>query len=234
MREELSENALKKKLTERSREKLLQLHEPVFNNLDLSGWDLSGLDLRWADFHNCILEQTDFHGSDLSNACFRDAKLKGADFRGCVLHGTDLRWDDLRGIHIEGADLYAAQLEGSQTEGIVDDENTRFFRMECPEIGAFVGYKKCFNNTLVQLLIPADAKRVMATTRAGRCNKAKVLSIKTFDGEQSFEETCALADPNFIYRRGCWVHVDPFDENRWLESTPGIYFWLTPEEALAY
>lgn len=234
MKSEVTMEELEKFLKTRESGKLLSMKEMVFINMDLSGMDLSGLDLRWADFTDCRLEETRFDGSDLSNACFRRVSLKDASFRGCTMHGTDLRWDDLRGMHIEGADIYAAQLEGSQVEGIVDDENTKHFRMACPEKGPFVGYKKCFNNTLVQLLIPADAKRVMATTRAGRCSKAKVLSIKTFDGTQSFEETCALADPNFIYKKGCWVHVDTFDENRWLESTPGIYFWLTPEEALAY
>ncbi len=234
MNTEMTLEELKARLAERRPGELLAMHEPAFHNLDLSGWDLSNLDLRWADFTECNLEGTKFDGGDLSNACMRKVSLANASFRNCTMHGTDLRWDDLHGMHIEGADLHAAQLEGSNTDGIVDDENTKFYRMACPETGPFVGYKKCFNNTLVQLLIPADAKRAMSTHRAGRCNKAKVLSIKTFDGSKSFKETCALNDPNFIYRTGEWVHVDTFDENRWLESTPGIYFWMTPEEALAY
>ena len=135
---------------------------------------------------------------------------------------------------IKGANLYRANLEGARLDGIVDDEKTRFFRLYCPPKGPFLAYKKCFNDLLVTLLVPADAKRTSATGETCRCNKAKVLSIKSFDGKTSYKEAMSLVDPKFIYRVGQWMEVKNFNEDRWYDSTTGIHFWLTPEEAKAY
>ena len=79
-----------------------------------------------------------------------------------------------------------------------------------------------------------DAKRTSATGETCRCNKAKVLSIKSFDGKTSYKEAMSLVDPKFIYRVGQWMEVKNFNEDRWYDSTTGIHFWLTPEEAKAY
>lgn len=99
---------------------------------------------------------------------------------------------------------------------------------------AFLGYKKCFNNRLVQLLIPADAKRTSATLPSCRCSKAKVLTIKSFDFKEEYDEAWSLVDEDFIYKKGEWVEVKDFNEDRWQDSTTGIHFWLTREEAEAY
>ena len=125
-------------------------------------------------------------------------------------------------------------MEHARLDGIIDDDRTQFFRLYPPATGAFLGYKKCFNDLLVQLLIPADAKRTSATLHSCRTNKAKVLSIKNFDGSRSYDEAVSLVDPNFIYRVGQWLEVGNFNEDRWFDSTTGIHYWLTPEEAMAY
>ena len=44
----------------------------------------------------------------------------------------------------------------------------------------------------------------------------------------------SLVDENFIYKKGEWVEVRDFNENRWMDSTTGIHFWMTREEAKAY
>lgn len=103
-----------------------------------------------------------------------------------------------------------------------------------PETGAFLGYKKCVNDRMVQLLIPADAKRTSATLPSCRCNKAKVLTIKSFDFKENYEEAWSLVDENFVYRRGQWVEVKDFNEDRWQDSTTGIHFWMTRQEAENY
>ena len=96
------------------------------------------------------------------------------------------------------------------------------------------GYKKCVNDRVVQLLIPADAKRTSATLPSCRCSKAKVLSIKNFDETEEFEEAWSLVDENFVYRKGQWVEVKDFNEDRWMDSTTGIHFWMNRNEALGY
>ena len=105
-----------------------------------------------------------------------------------------MRGCDMTGCNIKGANLFAAVLEHAVLDDIVSDENTQWFRMHCPETGPILGYKKCVNDRLVQLLIPADAKRTSATLPSCRCNKAKVLTIKSFDSTEEFDEawSCLL------------------------------------------
>ena len=147
-----------------------------------------------------------------------------ASFRGC----------DMRKCNIEGADLFGAVLEYARLDGIISDGDTKWFRLRCPEEGAFLGYKKCVNDRMVQLLIPADAKRTSATLPSCRCSKAKVLTIKSFDFTQNFDEAWSLVDEDFVYKKGEWAEVKDFNEDRWQDSTTGIHFWMTREEAEAY
>lgn len=208
--------------------------EQVFDSLDLTGWDLSNLDLTLCSFRDCDLSGVNLSGSSVENALFDGCPLKGADFQDANMKTASFRYCDMRGCNIKGADLFGAVLEYANLEGIVSDEGTKWFRLHCPEKGAFLGYKKCVNDRMVQLLIPADAKRTSATLPSCRCSKAKVLTIKSFDLKENFDEAWSLVDENFIYRKGEWVEVKNFNEDRWQDSTTGIHFWLTREEAEAY
>ncbi len=75
---------------------------------------------------------------------------------------------------------------------------------------------------------------VSSTLPSCRCNKAKVLTIKSFDYKENYMEAWSLVDENFVYRVGEWVEVKDFDEDRWMDSTRGIHFWMTREEAKSY
>lgn len=203
-------------------------------NADISGTDFSGLDCQWWDMKNVCLNRCDFEGATIANGKFENCTFVGANFRNAGLQGADLRGADLTGIDLRGGNVYSAWLEGAKLEGIIQDESTRYFRLRCPEKGAFIGYKKCYENRVVMLLIPADAKRVSATNNACRCNKAKVLTITSFDFTESYDWAVSLVDENFIYRKGEWVYPDRFTEDRWVESTYGIHFWMSRDEAIAY
>lgn len=227
--EELGELLKTRKSGER-----LTLSGIEFRNMDLTGWDLSNVDLSLSSFQETVLNGVDFHGSSVENALFDGCPMRGADFHDADMRTASFRYCDMRECNIKGADLYAAVLEYAELTGIQSDENTKWFRLHCPEKGAFLGYKKCFGGRLVQLLIPADAKRTSATRPSCRCSKAKVLTIKSFDFKENYDEAWSLVDENFVYRRGEWVEVKNFNEDRWMDSTTGIHFWLTREEAKAY
>ena len=141
---------------------------------------------------------------------------------------------NLTGSNLSGVDLYGAVLEQANLAGIKTDEHTKWFRLHCPATGPFVAFKKCFNDRIVQLLVPADAKRTSATRPSCRCNKAKVLKITNFAQTEEYDEAWSLVDEHFVYRRGQWVTVDNFNNDRWYDSTTGIHFWMTREEAMAY
>lgn len=203
--------------------------------MDLGGADLSWINWEWTDFTGVNLEGADFTGANLSNTKFSArTNLRHVSLRQANLQGATFRYCDLTGAHVEGANLRRANFEFAIMDGITSDDATKFFRLYCPEHGAFLGYKKCCNDRLVQLLIPADAQRTSATGPSCRCNKAKVLTIKSFDYTQSFDEAWSLVDPDFVYRVGQWVEVKDFNEDRWMDSTTGIHFWLTRDEAKAY
>lgn len=205
-----------------------------FEPMDLTGKDLSNIDFSLSSLQHVILRNTNLENSSLENALFDGTDIHGANLKNANMRMGAFRSCDLGECNICGADLYASVLENANLEGVVSDENTKWFRLRCPEEGAFLGYKKCVNDRLVQLLIPADAKRTSSTMRCCRCDKAKVLTIKSFDFKQEFDEAWSLVDENFVYRKGQWVEAGNFNPDRWFDSTGGIHFWLTREEAKAY
>lgn len=205
-----------------------------FQDQDSSGKNFAGADLKGAVFRNVRLDGADFSGANVENALFDGCSMAGANWTGANMRTASFRFCNMQGCRINGADLYGAVLEHACLEGVISDDSTRWFRLRCPEEGAFLGYKKCVNDRLVQLLIPADAKRTSATLPSCRCSKAKVLTIKSFDQTQAFEEAWSLVDENFVYRKGTFVEVADFNEDRWMDSTTGIHFWMTREEAIAY
>lgn len=191
---------------------------------DISGQNFATEDLQGHMFNNAIVRNCNFDDCNLQNAGFVNSDLEGSTFRRANLKNADL----------SGANLKAAVFEDAILDGIVTNNKTKWWDLYCPKEGAFIGYKKCVNDRLVQLLIPADAKRSSSTMNCCRCNKAKVLTIKSFDGKESFDEAWSLVDENFVYRKGEWVYVDDFNDDRWWDSTTGIHFWMTREEAKEY
>lgn len=144
-----------------------------------------------------------------------------ADLRGADLSGADLCRADLR-----GADLRRADLRGA--------ENVPFIPYACPDFGMFIGFKKA-SGYIVVLEIPEDAKRLSATSRKCRCDKAKVLEIQNIAGTKANVTKVASGyDPNFVYEVGKTVSVDNFCENRWEECSSGIHFFINRQEAVNY
>lgn len=232
--EQVTSEKLKEMLKQRRKPKLFCIGEIEIRDEDLSGWDLSYIDFTLCIFKNVRFDGADMRHTSVENALFDNCSLRGVNFQNANLKSAAMRYNDLSGADITGANLFAAVLEYAKLDDIIYNDETKWFKLHCPEEGAFLGYKKCFNNRLVQLLIPADAKRTSATMNSCRCSKAKVLTIKSFDYTEEFEEAWSLVDENFVYRKGQWVEVSDFNENRWQDSTTGIHFWLTREEALAY
>ena len=128
----------------------------------------------------------DCKGWEDMQADLRDADLIDADFR-----GADLRDANLRGADLRGADLRYANLRGAK--------NIPFIPYSCPDFGMFIGYKKA-SGYIVELEIPDDAKRLSATTRKCRCDKAKVLRILNTDRTVAdITEVKRSYDNSFIY-----------------------------------
>ena len=173
-------------------------------------------------------ERANLSGADLCGADLRGANLCGANLRDAYLCGAYLYGANLCGANLRGADLRGAYLRN-----VKYNERTAFYAMQCPEKGAYIGYKKA-EGKIVELEIQADAKRSSATTRKCRASKAKVLSITSIGGKEHFEEAKSSRDQSFVYRVGETVEVKDFDEDRWNECSTGIHHFITREEAERY
>ena len=191
---------------------------------------------RCADLRDANLRGADLRGADLRCANLRGADLRCANLRGADLRGADLKGADLTGADLAGADLAGADLRDADFRGdsVYFNEITAFFALQCPEEGAFIGYKRT-GDLIVKLQITENAKRSSATSRKCRCSEAKVLSITNLDGSDAKTKSVASNyDPNFIYTVGETVRVPDFDEDRWKECSAGIHFFITRQEAVNY
>ena len=204
-------------------EHLLWLNGEGGSRADLSGANLSDADLRGADLR----------GADLSCANLSGANLRGANLRGADLSGADLRGADLRGADLSCANLSNANLSGASMDQMIWDIHTVFYPLQCPDSGSYIGYKKA-SGLVVELEIPADARRSSATSRKCRASKAKVLSITDINGNPAGGQVKSNYDPNFVYAIGETVEVTDFDDNRWNECSTGIHHFITRAEAVIY
>jgi uncharacterized protein YjbI with pentapeptide repeats len=210
------------------------INDYCIEDMSLEQMDLSNIDFSWSDIRNvsfrgsilqsCIFDNTLFIDTDFSYSDLRGSSFAGSNLRKCILYSCDAR----------GVNFYTSLLEGTNLEKIITDESTQYFRLRCPESGYFKGYKKCFNQRMVTLLIPKDAGRSSATSDTCRCSKARVLEISNLDRSQFYTEAYSYVDSNFVYRLGEMAVASNYNEDRWSDSTGGIHFYMTWDEAAGY
>ena len=226
-------------------DKILENHKHWLHE-DIEGWEDMRADLCDANLRSANLRRADLCGADLCGADLRDANLRGADLRSADLCGAnlrsaylcdaDLRSADLRGADLCGADLCSANLRSADLCGanLCGAKNIPFVPYSCPEFGSFIGYKKA-QSKIVELEILEDSKRLSATGRKCRCDKAKVIGIYDYEHNLlDIQEVESDRDVSFIYRVGEIVSVDDFDDNRWNECSTGIHFFINFQEAVNY
>ena len=203
------------------------------SNADLRCANLSNADLRCADLRDADLRCADLRNADLRNADLRNADLCRADLFGANLRGANLSDANLFGADLRNADLCRADLCGASIDQMMWNIYTVFYPLQCPESGSYIGYKKA-SGLVVELEIPADARRSSATSRKCRASKAKVLSITDINGNPAGGQVKSNYDPNFVYAIGETVEVTDFDDNRWNECSTGIHHFITRAEAVIY
>ena len=139
-----------------------------------------------------------------------------------------IRIADLSGANLSGANLSKADLSGADLSDIKISEYTFGITINCPEEGSFIAWKKCYENIIVKLFIPEDAKRSSATTYKCRASKAIVLDI------EGAEIAYSAYNHYFTYEKGKIIEIDDFDENRWNECSTGIHFFMNKQLAINY
>jgi hypothetical protein len=174
---------------------------------NLSGANLSGADLS---------------GANLSGADLSGANLSGANLSGADLSGADLSGADLSGADLSGADLSGADLKDAKSADLVI-ARTRIL----PE-GSLIGWKKCRDDVIVKLSIPAEAKRSHAFGRKCRAEFADVLEVIGAD------KGISLHDGKTTYRAGERITPDAWDEDWRNECSSGVHFYISRAEAEAH
>ena len=194
-----------------------------------------------ANLFGANLSRADLSGANLFEANLSRANLSGANLSGANLFEANLFEANLFRANLSGADLFEANLSGANLSGAnyIEKAKNLFYPIACPEIGAFVGWKKARVKTgghecIVKLGITEDAVRSSATGRKCRCSKATVLEIQDLEGNVLEQAAVCDRDCNFSYIPGTVVSVLDFDENRWNECSTGIHFYITREEAVRH
>ena len=236
------------------------IEDAVKSGANLSGANLSGAYLGGAYLRDANLSGAYIGGAYLGGAYLRDANLSGAYIGGANLRGDDLGGAYLRGANLSGAnlgyanlryanlrdanigyanlggaDLGGANLGGANLGGayLRDAKNIPFIPISCPTDGEFTGWKKV-HDKLIELRIPADAKRTSATTEKCRCDKALVVSITDIETGDKITEVVNYNYAMTAYRVGEMVFPDSFDDNRWDECSHGIHFFIDKQSAINY
>ena len=237
------------------------VEEAVRHRASLNGASLNGASLNGASLNGASLYAANLDGASLDGASLDGANLDGASLDGANLNGANLYRASLNGASLYGASLYGASLNRANLDRASLDRaslnranlngaslngaslngaslyratNIPYIPLACPSDGVFIGWKKV-GNKLVQLEIPADAKRCSSTTRKCRCDKAKVVAITSLDGKTEFTNIKNTAyNPHIEYSVGCMVYPDSFDDNRWNECSHGIHFFINKQDAINY
>lgn len=224
-----------KLIKNRNKKERLEIRESDICDVNFAGWDLQNITFELCSFQRCDLRNADFSNSSIEGTLFSDCQMEGCKFINTNMRESVFRYINLSNSDISGADLYAAVLEDAVLDEITYNEETKWFKQVPPEEGAFIAWKCCTELRVVQLLVPADARRVSATRETCRCDKAKVLSIKSIDESISYEWAQSTVDPDFYYENGKWVEpANGFEPDRWKDSSRGIHFFMEREQCVEY
>lgn len=198
--------------------------------------------LCWSNFQAAVLDNSDFSEADLRYCNLCDTDCKGTNFSKAFLRFTIFGEADLRKANFTEAILdytifTESNMRGAITKGAKITDKTAFFGLQCPEEGAFIGFKRCRaskeskEDRIVKLLIMEDSLRLSSTNRRCRASKVKVLSVESLDGEEKFDSAISKRDHELKYIVGEIIEVKNFNKERWSDCAEGIHFYITRYEA---
>jgi len=188
--------------------------------------DFAGAYLARANLTGAYLTGADLTGSNLAGANLTGSYLARANLTGAYLAGANLTGSNLAGANLAGADLAGANLAGADLP---------HFQI-CPEVGAFVAFKKLRNDSIAELVIPADAPRTSSLIgRKCRAMWVEVTALYDTDGNALPRETVGIGRYDKTrYIAGERVEADGWDDDIRVECTHGIHFFMTLREAREY
>ena len=98
-----------------------------------------------------------------------------------------------------------------------------------------MGWKKLASGIIARLVIPHDAQRLNSySSRKCRASKVFVHEMWNADGTVFNGTAVDSHSGKLKYTTGQEVFPDKFNDDKCLECTSGIHFFMTREEATAY
>lgn len=233
------------------------IENAYFEDIILKNVCLKDIAFRNCKFKNCMISDSNLTGTEFMNVSFEHvvftknnmklvgyfvSRLKSVEMNRCVMLESEFGETSFEDVTIYKSNLDNSSVVESNFNNIRLIGNSGTL-LNCPEEGSFIGFKGlCSKNGrnlfICKLEIPIDAKRSSAFGRKCRCSKAKVLEILAVDDEYNFtipvEKGFSLHESGFEYKVGEMVYPDSFDDNRWIECSNGIHFFMTKQEAIDY
>ncbi len=196
------------------------LNNANLSSADLSSTNLSNANLSSANLNGANLSNADLNNADLNNANLSSANLRRANLSNANLNNANLSNADLNNANLNNADLNNTDLHGAKGTALAI-ARTRIL----PE-GDLIGWKKCRDGVIVQLLIPQKARRSHAFGR--KCRAEAAIVMATFPPDTKAE---SLYAKGFYYVKGETVRPDKWDDDWTKECGDGIHFYLQRIEA---
>ena len=202
------------------------------SSANLSSANLSSADLSYANLSSANLSSANLSSADLSYANLRSANLSYADLSSADLSYANLRSANLSYADLSYANLSSANLSSADLSYAKNADWAVAMTRILPE-GSIIGWKKCRDNKIVKLLIPAEAKRSHAFGRKCRAEYAEVLEITK--GTRQLKTAVSSFDDTFKYKVGKTVKPRSKFSDDWTdECASGIHFFITKIEAENY
>jgi len=173
-----------------------------------------------------VKNRANLNGANLYGANLYGANLDRANLYGANLDRANLYGANLDRANLNGANLYGANLNGANLKKII-----HLFTI-VPEKGSFIGWKKGQYGCIIELEIPAKAKRHnYLGGRKCRAEFVKVIEIRDSKGHKVKECYNGTHEHKILYKVGEIVKPDSYDPDPLNECSNGIHFFLTRQEA---
>ena len=187
----------------------------------LAGWDTGQIEHMHAMFADCV-GVTDVSPLDGWNV--RRVNCMQAMFKGCV------RLKDASALKSWDVSALRDAKYMFKNTAVKENPLDNMIPMACPREGEFVGWKKCRDERVVKLKIPADARRSSGFNKMCRCDKAEVMEIWG-PGATEYGYAVSWVKPSFVYRKGEVVCAPDFNEDRFIDMAEGIHFFMKRGDA---
>ena len=192
-------------------------------------------------FDHKYVEVRDCRINDYYHSC--DKLIKKLDITGCY---------SSKDLSRQAVLVFGSEMDRNAIKRLMENSNILYNKIiDLPESGSFIGYKLVEHKSkfyVAELEIPEDAKRSCSLGYKCRCDKAKVVSVRSIyldkyyidhfhenpkiESEDilyysPFSKTIPGCDKILTYQLNHEVSVNDFNENKWLECSTGIHFFMS-------